>query len=508
MFNEKDAYQLREKGITRDLLEWQLEIFHNGVQFIKLKRAASLNDGIVQLSDVDINKYIAIYDNAKNVSKIKFVPASGAASRMFKALFEFIEGDNSSDTGISNIVINSFFNNIERFAFYEELKNTINRSGKSYEKWIEEKKYKEILIYLLEKKGMNYGQLPKGLLLFHKYKESVRTPFEEHMMEGALYAVSDNSNVRINYTISPEHQESFISLLEKKKKVFESIYGTKYNIDFSIQKSSTDTMAVDEFNKPFRNIDQSILFRPGGHGALIENLNEHKSDIIFIKNIDNVVPEGKISITVKYKKALAGLLIDIRNKVFQILEETNSGQISQKRMVEILRFIKKELCYEPIQTPDFSNSTETISFLHKILDRPIRVCGVVKNLGEPGGGPFWAPNSKGDISLQIVESSQVDIHDSRQTEIFKLATHFNPVDLVCSTINYKGDKFNLTQFVDKNTCFISKKSKDGRELKALELPGLWNGSMADWLTIFVEVPVETFNPVKTVNDLLRDEHQI
>jgi hypothetical protein len=508
MFSERDAIQLRSKGITYDHLEWQLKMFHNGAQFVGLKRAASLKDGIIQLSDTDIHKYISIYEGAGNISKMKFVPASGAASRMFKSLFEFIEGNNTSESGTSNIIIDSFFNNISKFAFYDELKNSINKADKSYEKLLNEKKYKEILAHLLEKKGMNYGQLPKGLILFHKYADSVRTPFEEHLMEGALYALTDLNRVHINFTISPEHQEGFKKLLDNKKLYFESLYGVIFDIAFSVQKSSTDTMAVDEHNKPFRNSDQSILFRPGGHGALLENLNEQKSDIIFIKNIDNVVPESLIKTTVLYKKALGGLLIDIRKKVYQILQELDSGQIQQRRLTEILGFIRKELCYEPSKVPDLSNMLECISLFHKILNRPIRVCGVVKNLGEPGGGPFWAPNSMGDISLQIIESSQVDIHDSKQKEIFNSATHFNPVDLVCSPSDYKGNKFNLSEFVDKNTCFISKKSKDGRELKALELPGLWNGSMADWLTIFVEVPVETFNPVKTVNDLLREQHQM
>jgi hypothetical protein len=508
MFNEQDAIQLSKKGINSDYLQWQLEMFHNGAQFISLKRAASLKDGIIQLSETDINKYINIFESSKNISKMKFVPASGAASRMFKSLFEFIEDIYSSFPGTSNDFIDLFFNNISKFAFYDDLKKSINRTGKTFETLIDERKFNEILACLLEKKGMNYGQLPKGLLHFHKYKESIRTPFEEHMVEGALYAATDLDEVRINYTISPEHQEGFKNLLEKKKGDYESEFGVIYYITFSVQKTSTDTMAVDENNKPFRNNDQSILFRPGGHGALLENLNELKNDIIFIKNIDNVVTQSYVKTTVIYKKALAGLLLDIRNKVFQVLEELDSGQLHQKRLVEIMGFIRNELFYETNKIPDLSNSSAAIPFFRNILNRPIRVCGVVRNLGEPGGGPFWAPNSMGDISLQIVESSQVDIHDPKQKEIFNSATHFNPVDLVCSTINYKGNKFNLTEFVDKNTCFISKKSKDGKELKALELPGLWNGSMSDWLTIFVEVPIETFNPVKTVNDLLREQHQM
>jgi hypothetical protein len=508
MFNEKDTIQLNEKGITLKHIEWQLDMFRNGTQFINLSRTAAINDGIVKLSETDIDKYIKFYEGNENISIMKFVPASGAASRMFKSLFEFVESYDPNRKSTMDINIALFFDKLSEFAFYSELKNSLNKTGKSLEKLINENQLPEIINHLLEKSGMNYGQLPKGLLLFHNYNGSVRTPFEEHMMEGALYTKSGKNKVRINYTISPEHMDGFINLLERKKRDYELKFGVEYDIFFSVQKASTDTIAVDGHNRPFRNSDQSILFRPGGHGALLDNLNELKSDIIFIKNIDNVVPENRVLTTVIYKKALAGLLLDIRSKVFHFLTELDSGQPQYGRLAEIVEFIRRELYYEPVELPDLSDLPEASKFLHNILNRPIRVCGVVKNLGEPGGGPFWAPNSMGDISLQIVESSQVDINDRKQAEIFKFSTHFNPVDLVCSTINYKGDKFNLSDFVDKNTCFISNKSKDGRELKALELPGLWNGAMADWITIFVEVPVETFNPVKTVNDLLRPQHQI
>jgi hypothetical protein len=507
MFNERDAFQLSEKGITRDLLEWQLEMFKNGVQFIDLKRAATINDGIIQMSESELEKYCNEFDLAQNIVKIKFVPASGAATRMFKDLYEYLEDSQNGDVEIKNAEVKVFFERISEFAFYSSLKEAVSLSGKSIEKLMGEKHFREIIKTLLNKSGLNYGQLPKGLLHFHKYDNEVRTPFEEHMMEGALYNISENNNVNIHYTVSPEHKDAFELLSNKKKLYYEDKYGVSYSLSFSIQKSSTDTMAVDQNNKPFRNQDQSIVFRPGGHGALLQNLNELESDIIFIKNIDNVVPEKHIKHTVIYKKALAGLLLKIRKSVFSILVELDKNQLSIKRAEEIIRFIKKELCYEPLNVPDLSDIIAITDFFKKILNRPIRVCGVVSNIGEPGGGPFWAPNSSGDISLQIVESSQVNPSDSEQLELFREATHFNPVDLVCSTKDYYSKKFDLTKFVDKNTCFISRKSKDGKELKALELPGLWNGAMADWLTIFVEVPVETFNPVKTVNDLLRKQHQ-
>lgn len=507
MLNERDAIQLREKGITRDLLEWQLEMFNNGVQFIDLKRAATINDGIIQMSESDLTKFSDEYDKAEHLTKTKLVPASGAATRMFKALFEFLEGNETDIDRSESSEIKVFFKQLTDFAFYQTLKEATEHAGKSVDRLLNEKRYKEVLKIILGKNGLNYGQLPKGLIHFHKYDDKVRTAFEEHLMEGALYAVSGNREVNIHFTVSPEHRNAFELLTSIKKLYYEEKYKVRYHIGFSIQKSSTDTMAVDENNVPFRNEDQSILFRPGGHGALLNNLNDLDSDIIFIKNIDNVVPEKFVHQTVLYKKALAGLLINLRNKVFGYLVELDKAQLSAKRAEEILKFIKEELFYDALILPDLNNKDTINSYLKNILNRPLRVCGVVKNIGEPGGGPFWAPNTMKDISLQIVESSQVNSDNPDQVTKFQLATHFNPVDLVCSTKDYLGNKFDLTRYVDKNTCFISKKSKDGKALKALELPGLWNGSMADWLTVFVEVPVETFNPVKTVNDLLRKQHQ-
>lgn len=502
MFNDHDAIQLKEKGLTRDLLEWQLDVFRNGVQYINLKRAAIFDDGIVRLSEEELKKYSDEYDSDSNIKKIKFVPASGAATRMFKSLYEYIDG-----AGTANKEVNEFFIKLDQFAFFSELKKVISITGTSIDKLIEEKRYKDIIGFLLNQNGLNYGQLPKGILSFHRYNDVARTPFEEHLMEGALYAVSGSDQVNIHFTVSPEHKEAFNKLLSEKEQFFANKYGVSYNIGFSTQKPSTDTIAVDSSDKPFRNADQSILFRPGGHGALLQNLNELDSDLVFIKNIDNVVPERLIDTTILYKKALAGLLLNIRRKVFSILNEIDTKNVvSSDRINEILQFLRNVLCYEPYSMPDLTDPGQAILYFRKILDRPIRVCGVVKNIGEPGGGPFWAPNSMGDISLQIVEGSQVNTNNIEQTKLFKTATHFNPVDLVCSTRNYKEKKFDLTKFVDNSTCFISRKSKDGKELKALELPGLWNGSMADWLTIFVEVPIETFNPVKIINDLLRKEH--
>ena len=355
-------------------------------------------------------------------------------------------------------------------------------------------------------KGLNYSSLPKGLLKFHTYDQWNRTSVEEHLVEGAMYAKNSDGKVNIHFTVSPEHLKLFTELIQLVSKEYEKKFDIIYNITFSIQKPSTDTIAVDDRNEPFLNSDGNLLFRPGGHGALLENLNDLNADVIFIKNIDNVVPDRIKNQTVTYKKALAGLLLKVQQQTFTYLKKLESG-FDEKLISEIIPYIETKLGYH------FSESLSDLSLLQKknllidILNRPIRVCGMVKNEGEPGGGPYWVKSDEGSSSLQILESSQFNLKDHAQNEIFKKATHFNPVDLVITMRNYKGEKFNLLQYRDPETGFISIKSKDGKALKALELPGLWNGSMAFWNTIFVEVPMITFNPVKTINDLLRKEHQ-
>jgi len=506
MFSDKDIRQIREKGISDEQLQWQLSVFRKGIAPMKLNRPASIDDGIICLDNQEIDRYISDFDSAGNIQKIKFIPASGAASRMFKALFEFMD---SADEQIAskNEFIATFFGNLRKFAFSSTLEKKIRDKGESLNGLLDEKKYKKILEYLFTEKGLNYGNLPKGLLQFHRYERDSRTPFEEHIGEAVRYAKTQDGRVSLHFTVSLEHLEEFRKLLHTIRPVYEQKNGIILDVSFSVQKPSTDTMAVDIDNQPFREDNGNIVFRPGGHGALIDNLNELDANIIFIKNIDNVVPEKLNLPTIRYKKALAGILLETQNRVFELLNELDAGMPSEKRLQEMYKLITGILHCIPHSKPVYSDAKECIQKFKDILNRPIRVCGVVKNLGEPGGGPFWALNSKGDLSLQIVESSQVDHSDAKQAEIFKKSTHFNPVDLVCSTKNYRGEKFSLPEYVDRNTCFISKKSKDGRDLKALELPGLWNGAMADWLTLMVEVPMETFNPVKTINDLLRPQHQ-
>jgi hypothetical protein len=352
---------------------------------------------------------------------------------------------------------------------------------------------------------MNYGNLPKGLLLFHSYRDGARTPALEHMVEGALYAAS-NGEVNIHFTVSHDHLPLFRKHIADNLQKLEAKYGVKFNISFSEQKPSTDTIAANPDCTPFRQEDGSLLFRPGGHGALIENLNEIEADVVFIKNIDNVVPDRLKEPTVEYKQLLAGILVSLQQRAFEYLRLLDTGNYTNQQLQDIIRFVQRDLCCRKADIKQLEDA-ELVIYLRKKLNRPMRVCGVVKNVGEPGGGPFLTYNPDGTVSLQILESSQIDKKNEDYMRMFTEGTHFNPVDLVCATRDYKGQHFNLPDFVDPQTGFISQKSKSGRELQALELPGLWNGAMSDWSTVFVEVPLETFNPVKTVNDLLREQHQ-
>lgn len=497
MFTDKDLVQLESKGISTSIVEEQVETFEKGIPFLNVKEPATPDNGILKLKDTSVG--VENWEKAlkKGLSVVKFVPASGAASRMFKDLFYFL---NKPEPYPELESVKDFFKKVEQFAFFEDLSDYLEDMD------IDDGNYfKKLVSRLLDKSGMGYGVLPKGLLKFHKYKEGARTAFEEHLVEGALYAQQTNKAVNLHFTVSEEHLVEFKRLQKKIQTRYENELNVKLDISYSVQKPSTDTVAVNMDNTLFRNDDESLLFRPGGHGALIENLNELEADIIFVKNIDNVVPDHFKDPTVTYKKALAGVLTDIRNKVFNCLEKLESPD--EKQVVEIKKFIENELFYRFGDAFDQLSFDTKVELLKQKLDRPIRVCGMVKNEGEPGGGPYWVSDADGNQSLQIAEMSQLDADDADVKALIAKATHFNPVDLVCSVKRADGSKYDLREFKDPNTGFISYKSKDGKDLKALELPGLWNGAMADWSTIFIEVPVATFNPVKVVNDLLRKEHQ-
>lgn len=503
MQNEMEV--LSKKGISLEQFNEQLESFKNGFPFLNIEKAAENGDGILCLNENDKSKYSSCWEDylSENKDIIKFVPASGAASRMFKDLFEFLD---SEDINTLNPFMNKFFTNINHFAFNSDLNSIcIKNDGENLDSLLKMKNEKAIITNLLDTKGLNYGNLPKGLLKFHKYPDGSRTPLEEHLIEGALYAQNTKKEVNVHFTVSSEHRELFDNLVEKCIDKYSKQFDVTYNISFSEQKTCTDTIAVDSNNEPF--IEKgSLLFRPGGHGALIENLNDLNADIVFIKNIDNVVPDRLKETTVTYKKLIAGVLVSLQKQTFEYLKELENSSISDDKLIEISKFCSEKLLNKNDKILKL-NKEEKITYLIGKLNRPIRVCGMVKNEGEPGGGPYLIVNQDGSISPQILESSQINMKDERSVNIMKTATHFNPVDLVCGIKDYKGKKFDLTKYVDKQTGFISSKSKNGKELKALELPGLWNGAMSNWNTIFVEVPILTFNPVKTVNDLLRDEHQ-
>ncbi len=500
---ETDLKTLASKGISEEQIKAQLEAFRTGFPFLNIEKAAAIGDGIVRYTEPEQEEYLKEWEDylGEGHRVVKFVPASGAASRMFKNLFEFLNQPYNLPKSDFEV---KFFSNLKKFAFYEDLNEVCKKNeGKDIETLTEEGEYKTVVRNLLEEEGLNYGNLPKGLLKFHAYADGNRTPVEEHLVEGALYAASDGK-VNLHFTVSADHRELFEQKVREVKDVYATRYGVRYDVSFSEQKASTDTIAADMENEPFRDEKGGLVFRPGGHGALIENLNDIDGDVIFIKNIDNVVPDRYKGDTVRYKQLIAGVLVSAQRKAFAALEKLNSGDVSEKDIEEISDFCEKTLNNKQgARLP----REEQIAYLRGKLDRPIRVCGMVKNEGEPGGGPYLIVNKDGSVSPQILESSQIDTKDERSMTIMKTATHFNPVDLVCGTKNYRGESFDLLKYVDPETGFISLKSKYGRDLKALELPGLWNGAMSDWNTLFVEVPVSTFNPVKTVNDLLREQHQ-
>jgi hypothetical protein len=505
MITPEDKALLEKKGISEAQIAEQLACFEKGFPFLQLDGAASIEKGILAPAENELNTYLQAWDTYKQSDKniVKFVPASGAASRMFKNLFEFLGADYDIPTTDFE---KKFFNNIQDFAFYTDLNAACEKNnGKGIEALVNESNYKPVVANLLEEAGLNYGALPKGLLKFHKYDNGARTPLEEHLVEGALYAAGTTGKVNVHFTVSTEHRDLFKALVEEKVTEYAQKYNIEYSVSFSEQKPSTDTIAADMENKPFRD-NGKLLFRPGGHGALIENLNDLDADIVFIKNIDNVVPDRLKDETVTYKKLIAGVLVTLQKQAFEYLELLDSGKYTHEQLEEIIRFVQQDLCCRKTDIKELEDA-ELVIYLRNKLNRPMRVCGMVKNVGEPGGGPFLAYNPDGTISLQILESSQIDMKDEEKKAMFEKGTHFNPVDLVCAVRDYKGNKFDLVKYVDKATGFISYKSKSGKELKALELPGLWNGAMSNWNTVFVEVPLGTFNPVKTVNDLLREQHQ-
>jgi hypothetical protein len=513
-FTDRDLEQIKEMGLTPEKVLLQIESFKKGFPHSRLNRPCTVGDGIHVFSRPDLKRYAERYSEVSLSGRaMKFVPASGAASRMFSAFLavnnlykRITDKELCSEKNSDHGAVQEFVRGLRRFAFFEDLRSAMARNDLDMEGLLEKREYKPVLEYLLTAKGLDLANAPKGLIKFHSYPGHSRTAFEEHLVEGAAYTQDGNGGVRIHFTVSPEHETSVRSHIESARALYEK-GGVTFNVEFSSQKASTDTIAVDMDNNPFRDRDGALVFRPGGHGSLLENLCDLSGDILFIKNIDNVLPDTLKQETIAYKKALGGLLIDLQKKIFTYVDNLMSGEVDQRLLTEMMGFMKDHLF---IMIPDRvgrQSREKQVRFLVSRLNRPLRVCGMVKNEGEPGGGPFWVEHPDGTCSLQIVESSQVDLGSSQQKKILQSSTHFNPVDLVCGIRDHKGKPFGLRRFVDPEAGFISIKSKDGKNLKALEHPGLWNGAMADWTTVFVEVPLATFSPVKTLNDLLRKEHQ-
>lgn len=495
MLSKDDERNLADLEISADLVLEQIEKFKRGFDFIQLATPAVVGNGILKLSTEQEKHFQETYD-AYNGSVAKFVPASGAATRMFKHLFEFLysfDNESSHDQLVEEGgSVFDFFMSLESFAFYDDLKSAfLETHGLTIEEAHLRRSYDKILEVLLKEEGLNYGSLPKGLLKFHQSEVGPVTPVQEHVSEGMAYATK-NGTLNLHFTVSPEHFDLFQDHVEMIVKHTQK--EIEVAVDFSTQKHRTDTIAVDLANKPLRDNHGKLVFRPSGHGALLENLNEQEYDVVFLKNIDNVVPAHLQGETIRFKRILAGVLISYQSRVFELLRRSEEGEEIGEEALDILG--------ELGLTGSFSQA-EILEY----LNRPIRVCGMVVNRGEPGGGPFWVKSGKDKQSLQIVEKAQVNLEEESQLKIFEQSTHFNPVDVVCGLRDYKGNKFNLLKYRDPETGFITEKSRDGKALKAMELPGLWNGSMADWNTVFVEVPLITFNPVKTVNDLLKEEHQ-
>lgn len=514
-FSKEDIDEINARGTEPGKVMEQINMFRKGFPSSRLVKPCIKGDGILDLEKSDIPDLINTYSEAEKSGRcMKFVPASGAASRMFKLLLscynrsadmrslmsEVENGDGESSS------ILRFIDEIEQLPFYDSLEKSMSGDGLDIKALIDRGDIKEILGYVLFDKGLNLSNIPKGLIPFHRYADYSRTPFEEHLVEACEYTLASDGSVNIHFTVSPEHEESISEFINNVKQKYEK-NGARINVRYSFQKPSTDTIAVDMENNPFRDKDNKLLFRPGGHGALLENLSELDGDIVFIKNIDNIVQDRYKEITYTYKKALGGYLVSLQKEIFVFLEKLNNEKLSDDLVLEVFRFVSDRLSLIPPEKVQKGGIKEKREYLLSRLNRPLRVCGMVRNVGEPGGGPFWVEQPGKGISAQIVETSQIDMNSPEQKKIFQSATHFNPVDLVCGLRDFSGNPFDLKNFIDHDTGFISQKSKEGRDLKALELPGLWNGSMAYWNTVFVEVPFITFNPVKTVFDLLREEHQ-
>lgn len=515
MLTETDLRQLKALGIDQTQFYRQIDLFLRGGCNLRLRRPCTVGDGVRQILPEEREKYLQFHSEAAAAGRfIKFVPASGAATRMFRSLFqiqgsydgkeEIFRKGSQGDRGAREFW--RFLEKIESFAFYKDLQDSLAQDGFSLESLLKEDRLDIVLEYLLTDQGLNYGSLPKALVKFHSYDSGSRTAFEEHLDEAAECIQDANRICRLHFTVTQKDEEKFRKFAKQVTPIFAQKNQVSYEIEFSLQTRSTDTIAVDQSNKPLRDEQGCLLFRPGGHGALLTNLHNLQGDLVFIKNIDNIAPEPKRELGSYWNRLLGGYLVAAERAIHDLLGRLATEDFAGIRQ-EIEEYAKDKLHIDFPESYEQYSILEKKKYLCKKLNRPLRVCGVVPNVGEPGGGPFWEEKSDGTVSLQIVESAQVNLLDPQQRAIWSSSTHFNPVALVCKLRDRAGTPFNLPTYADQEAVFITRKSYNGLGIKALELPGLWNGSMADWITIFVEMPGETFCPVKTINDLLRPEHQ-
>lgn len=513
-FSQKDIAQIQEKGLSLKGIEDQIAIFKRGNKAVKILAAATLGNGISQVDNKQSEKLIFIFEDLKhNLKLLSFIPASGAATRMFKELYVFIENFDPDKDSLQeyfrrneNKKLELFLSELHKLPFYEETLSSAIKNFPEFNNSPAGTQNYYLVKSMLFEPGLELGNFPKGLVPFHKYKEFTATAFEEHLCETDTYA-EKNNKANLHFTVSKEHLDKFKKEYDEIRTRVEEQTGTTFRIGFSFQDPKTDTIAVDPSNEIFRSSTGEMFFRPGGHGALIENLNNLDSDLVFIKNIDNLVIASNRKEVAFYKKMLAGYLLKVQQECFYYLEILDAQDFSETSLQQIIQFSKDQLSLSFSSDVESLSEAEQVLKLKQLLNRPLRVCGMVKNEGEPGGGPFLVEFENGESSLQIIEGAQIDVKNPQQKEIAQNSTHFNPVDLVCGLKDYKGEKFDLNKFVDPEMSFITSKTKDGKDLKALELPGLWNGAMAKWNTVFVEVPVSTFNPVKTIADLLKSSHQ-
>jgi uncharacterized protein DUF4301 len=516
-FSKKDINLIENMGLTEAQVYSQISIFQKGTPYVTLNRPCTVGDGIKRFSPDLIKQALASYSQ-KAVKKqlLKFIPASGAASRMFKILIQ-AHTDYALSRGLKQARppnkskkdkdLLDVMKNCHRFAFFKDLKTSLSKNGLNADSLIKTLDFYPILNHMLTDQGLNLPALPKGLIKFHFYGDHARTAFEEHLVEAAGYVKTQKNDCCLHFTVSPEHYNRFKAFYHKIKNNYAHQFNANFHVSFSTQKNDTNTIAVDLDNRPYRLADGSLFFRPGGHGALIENLNHVDADIVFIKNIDNVAHDRFKPEMSQWKKILCGHLIYLQERIFNFLSQLQNDPITPELVQKTSEWIEKELCIHLPKNDGADSLEKNRATLIHLLNRPLRVCGMVPNVKEPGGGPFWVEDEKGNLSIQIIETSQIDPADHQQQVILNNLTHFNPVDIVCGLKDVQGKSFDLSKHIDHQAVFIAHKTQNGKNLKALEYPGLWNGSMAYWNTVFVEVPLITFNPVKQITDLLRETHQ-